>query len=171
MPTDADVANRLKEMLQSFQEEEIRPEDFAQVTLQDPLLVLLAQHRNFQICRKEIFCSAEDCPLMRKIGTIQKLATHLQIEHNVKKEETTDMVQYFIAQMLPEAVKSVLTEVLANGESRKTKRKWDGIRCYYPGCSYLHRRYSQVKEHVNQQHKDLTLEIRSLGWFWGTIGV
>jgi hypothetical protein len=97
------------------------------------------------------------------------LATHLQIEHNVKKEETTDMVQSFITQMFPEVVKPMFMKMLANGDSRETKRKWDDTRCHYPGCSYLHWRYDQVREHVNRQHKDLTLEIHSLGWFWGTI--
>jgi hypothetical protein len=159
----ADITERLEETLQSFRDEEIRPDDFAQVTLQDPLLLLLAQHRSFRICRKEIFCPAEDCPSTRKIGTIQKLTTHLQIEHNVQKEETTDMLQYFVAQMLPEAVRPVLTKVLANGESQETKRRWDGIHCHYPGCSYLHWKYDQVREYVNRQHKDLSLEIRSLG--------
>jgi hypothetical protein len=51
------------------------------VTLQDPLLLILAEHRSFR---------EDDSPSTTKMGTIQKLTTHVQIENNVKKEETKD---------------------------------------------------------------------------------
>jgi hypothetical protein len=81
--------------------------------------LLLAQQRSFRICRKDIFCPDEHCPSTKKIGTIQKLTTHIQVEHSVTKVETIDMVQYFIAMMLSEPVRPVLTK---RGDN-ETKRK------------------------------------------------
>jgi hypothetical protein len=87
------------------------------------------------------------------------------VEHSATKVETTDMVQYFIAMMLPEPVRPVLTK---RGDN-ETKRKWDGIRCHYPGCTYIHWKYNQVREHINRHHKDMASDIKALGWFWGTM--
>jgi hypothetical protein len=85
------------------------------------------------------------------------------MEHNVPRTETIDMVQYFIAQMLPGAIRPVLTK---RGNCVATQ-EWDGIPCHSPGCTYVHWKYAQMLEHINQHHKDPTSDIRTLGWFWG----
>jgi hypothetical protein len=162
---EANIAERLEHLLQAFEEDEIPAEMFEDVTLQHPLLLILAQHRSFRLCRKEIFCPVEGCPSTRRISTIQKLATHLQAEHGVAKAETRDIVQYFLAQMLPEPVKPTLKK---RGDI-VAKREWDGIRCHYPGCTYVHWKHDQVREHVGRQHRDLAADVKRLGWFWGTI--
>jgi hypothetical protein len=162
---DRGIAERLEELLQSFEDNEIPFEAVGEVTLEHPLLLILAQHRSFRLCRKEIFCPIDGCPTKKKIGTIQKLMTHLQVEHGVTKTETTDIIQYFLAQMLPESVNPVLRK---RGD-QITKQKWTGIRCHSPGCNYVHWKYDQMREHVTRQHKDLASDTRTLGWFWGTI--
>jgi hypothetical protein len=159
------LEKRLEGLLRSFEENEIPTGQFGEVTLQDPVLLVLAQHRSFRLCRKNIFCPIEGCPSTRKIGTVQKLMAHLQIEHGVAKEETIDIVQYLISQMLP----GLAVPVLRKRGDHVTRQKWDGIRCHYPGCTYVHWKHEQIREHVNRQHRDLALDMKRLGWFWGTI--
>jgi hypothetical protein len=135
------------------------------VSLRDLLLLLLAQHRSFPICRTDVFCPEEGCPSTRKVGTIQKLSAHLHMEPAVPKTETIDMVQYFIAQMLPGAIRPVL---MKRGNC-VARQEWDGIRCHSPGCTRVHWKCAQMLEHINRHHKDLASDIRALGWFWGTM--
>jgi hypothetical protein len=52
---------RLENILERFKENEIPIEQCAEVTLQGPLLLLLAQHRSFRICRRKTFCPEENC--------------------------------------------------------------------------------------------------------------
>jgi hypothetical protein len=83
------------------------------------------------------------------------------MEHKVPKAETIDMVQYFIAEMLPGAIGPVLTK-RGNCVARQ---EWDGIRCHSAGCTDAHWKYPQMLEHINRHHKDLASDIRALGWF------
>jgi hypothetical protein len=84
---------------------------------------------------------------------------------NVPNAETIDMVQYFITQMLPGAIRPVLTKP-GNCVARQ---EWDGIRGGSLGCTYVHWKYTQMLEHISRHHKDLASDIRALGWFWGTM--
>jgi hypothetical protein len=134
----AEVAARLEGPLNSFAADEIPPDRHIGVSLRDPLLLLLAQQRNFRICRADVFCPDEGCPSTRKVGTIQKLSTHPHMEHDVPKTETIDMVQYFIAQMLPGVIRPVLTK-RGNCVARQ---EWDGIRYHSLGCTCVHWKYA-----------------------------
>jgi hypothetical protein len=67
----------LETLLRSFEENEIQPEQFAQVSLQDPVLLLLAQHRSFRICRREIFCPIENCHPRKPLKTLGQLTNHM----------------------------------------------------------------------------------------------
>jgi hypothetical protein len=57
----------LELMLDEFERYEIPPTRFAQVTLDDPILLLLAQHRSFRICRSDFFCPVQDCDPFKPI--------------------------------------------------------------------------------------------------------
>jgi hypothetical protein len=160
-----EVAARLEGLLGSFAADEIPPDRHIGVSLRDPLLLLLAKHRSFRICWTDVFCADEGCPSRRKVGTIQKLSAHLHVEHDVSKTETIDMVQYFIAQMLPGPIRPVLTK----RGNYVARQEWDGIQCHSPGCTDVHWKYAQMVEHINRHQKDLASDIRALGWFWGTM--
>jgi hypothetical protein len=126
------LANDLEALLEEFQREEISPERFAEVTLEDPILLLLAQHRSFRICRSEFFCPEEGCRPHKPITSLGRLATHLQTFHGVTKEETSDMVRYFITKLLPGPVQAIITTSKGN----KVKGERCLCRCHSPGCSY-----------------------------------
>jgi hypothetical protein len=102
--TDKDketMVNDLEALLDEFKHEEIPPDRFAEVILEDPILLLLAQHRSFRICRSEFFCPEEGCRPNKPITSLGRLAIHLQTFHDATKEETSDMVRYFITKLLP----------------------------------------------------------------------
>jgi (p)ppGpp synthase/HD superfamily hydrolase len=50
------ILERLEDLLGSFEQNEIPIEQCAQATLEDPILLLLAQQRSFRIHRQTIFC-------------------------------------------------------------------------------------------------------------------
>jgi hypothetical protein len=161
----AEVAARLEGLLESSAAHDVPPDRHIGVSLGDPLVLLLAQHRSVRIGRTDPFCPDEGCPSTRKVGTIQQLSAYLHRECNVPMTETMDMVEYFIAQMLPRAIRPVLTK-RGNCVARQ---EWDGIRCHSPGCTHVHWKYNQMLEDINRHHKDLASDIRALGWFWGTM--
>jgi hypothetical protein len=91
---------RLERLLRRFQEAEIPIDQCAHVTLQDPLLLLLAQLRRFRIGRQTFFCPEESCRA-RALTSPGEMTLHIQREHGALKQETEDMVRYFIARFLP----------------------------------------------------------------------
>jgi hypothetical protein len=91
---------KLEILLRSFEEDEAQPEQFTQVSFQDPIFLLLAQHRSFRICRREIFCPIENCHPRKPFVTFGKLTNHMQTAHGASKEETVDMVRYFISRLM-----------------------------------------------------------------------
>jgi hypothetical protein len=42
-------------LLKIFEDSEVIPDDFAEVSLESPVLLILAQHRSFRICRRKSF--------------------------------------------------------------------------------------------------------------------
>jgi hypothetical protein len=59
----ADDDKKLEELaalLKTFEENEVLPDDFAEVSLKSPVLLILAQHRSFRICRTKFFCLEEN---------------------------------------------------------------------------------------------------------------
>jgi hypothetical protein len=155
----------LELMLDDYERHEIPPTRFAEVTLDDPVLLLLAQHRSFRICRSHFFCPVEDCDPFKPITSLGRLAIHLQTFHGVSKEETADMMRYFIMKLLPGPVKEVVTTL--GGHRVKGKRCL--CRCHSPGCTYVSGKEYQVSGHVHSKHKAMANDIKRLGWFWGTM--
>jgi hypothetical protein len=51
----------LENLLDTLERDEVPPERWTDVKLNDPELLLLAQHRSFQICRNHSFCPIQDC--------------------------------------------------------------------------------------------------------------
>jgi hypothetical protein len=95
---------QLEELLTSFEQDEISIEECTQITLEDSLLRLLAQHRSFRICQRTIFCPEEKCR-SKPMRSLAALATHMHREHGASNEDTEDMVRYFISKMLPTKIK------------------------------------------------------------------
>jgi hypothetical protein len=156
---------KLESLLHEFAADEISPDQFAEVSLASPVLLLLAQHRSFKICRKELFCPEENFRLRKKIKTIGKLATHLVLEHGVAQEETIDMVRYFISKMLPGPIKALIT----TRTGHIVNHRFNFGRCHYPGCSYVNAESGRIDAHVRKAHKSMGIDVKSLGWFWGII--
>jgi hypothetical protein len=76
------IAKELQTQQRRFKEEVPR-EKRVEVKLEDPLLLLLAQHRSFPICRRKPFCPDEHCR-SKKIATFGRLATHLQLARSIE---------------------------------------------------------------------------------------
>jgi hypothetical protein len=115
-----------------FERGEIPPERFTEVMLSDPILLLLAEHKNLRICRSEFFCAAQDCHLHEPITSLWRLATHIQTFHGAAKEETADTIGHFITRSPPNPIQAVIA---TRDRHRGTSRRCFSI-CHCPGCSY-----------------------------------
>jgi hypothetical protein len=159
------MLEELETMLRSFEEDEIGEEHWVEVSLEDPVLLLLTQHRSFRICRCELFCPEEGCHPNKPIKTLGQLATHMQLVHGATKEETSDMTRYFLSRLLSKDIEAIVT----TGSGRQVNQNWNFCRCHYPGCKYIHREGTRVEGHIRERHKDLQKDMKTFGWFWGTI--
>jgi hypothetical protein len=123
---------QLEELLTNFEQNEISIEECIRITLEDSLLRLQAQHRSFMICRGTIFCPEENCR-SKPIRSLAALANHMQKEHGAPKEETEDMVRYFISKMFPTKI-----NIEAKTEQGNTVNRHRTFgKCCHPGCNYL----------------------------------
>jgi hypothetical protein len=157
-------SEQLEELLGSFEQNEISIEEWTEVTLEDSLSRLLGQHRSFKICRRPVFCPEEN-RTSKPIRNLAGLANHMQRGHGASKEDTEDMVRYFISKMLPTKIK-----IEAKTEQAKTvNRHWIFGRCHHPGCNYLSIRNTATEIHIKNRHTEVYQDIKELGWFWGTI--
>jgi hypothetical protein len=161
---DTHISQQLEDLLGTFEENEIPIEQCSQVTLESPILLLLAQHRSFRICRRRIFCPEENCrsKVMRNFAG---LANHMQREHGATREETEDMVRYLISRMLPKDIEIAAT----TEQGDPVTGDWNFGRYHHPGCNYLSVRNGATEAHIKNQHKEMHREIQELGSFWGTI--
>jgi hypothetical protein len=72
-------------------------------------------------------------------------------EHGASKEDTEDMVHYFISKMLPMKIK-----IEAKTEQGNTVNgHWTFGRCHHPGCNYLSIRNTTMEIHIKKQHKEM----------------
>jgi hypothetical protein len=115
----------LETLLRSFEENEVKADQFAQFSVQDPVLLLFAQHRGFRISRWEIFCPVENCHPKKPLRTLGKLTNHMQTVHGTSKEETVDMVRYFISRLMPFEIEIEMKVTARDGHP--VTRKWKGI--------------------------------------------
>jgi hypothetical protein len=155
----------LEALLKIFEEDEVLPCDFAEVSLESPVLLILAQHRNFRICRTKFFCLEKNCREREKIKTLNKYVTHMQKCHGASQKETMDMVCYVIRKLLPGSVEAI---VRTDGGSR-VRGDWQLHKCHYPRCSYVNGRRVRVEKHIRKKHSEMARDIKALGWFWGII--
>jgi hypothetical protein len=130
---DSEKLNRLESLLQSFGESETPREVMKRETLQDPLLLLLAQQRVFRMCRNSFFCPHDDCRCRIPIRSLTALALHLQVQHGARKQETEDMVPYFLVSLLPDRPQIRVKTM----EGREVNSEWNVRRCRYPECQHL----------------------------------
>jgi hypothetical protein len=155
----------LEALLKTFEDDEVLPCDFAEVSLESPVLLILAQHRSFRICRTKFFCLEENCREREKIKTLNKYVMHMQKCHGASLKETMDMVSYVIRQFLMGSVEAVLR---TDGGAR-VKGDWRLHRCHYRGYSYVNGRRVRVEKHIRKKHSEMAKDVKVLGWFWGTI--
>jgi hypothetical protein len=102
---------------------------------------------------------------MKPIKTLRQFATHMQVVHGVSKEETSDMVRYFIMKLLPGRVETVVKTRV----SSRVRGKWNLCRCHFLGCEYVSGDGSQVDTYMKKSYESMMKDIEALGWFWGTI--
>jgi hypothetical protein len=156
----------LETLLKNFEEDEIGMEEKSEyLSLEKPILQLLAQSRSFRICRRELFCPDENCIQTKKLKTLGQLMNHTQTKHGASKEETSDMFRYFISRMLPMEIEMKVT----TNDEHEVKREWNFCRCHYPGCIYINTKVYMVDSHVKATHKEMKKDMKTLEWFWGTL--
>jgi hypothetical protein len=152
----------LEALMKEFEEDEIEVNEQSEyLSLERPILELLAQSRCFRICRRELFCPDENCIQTKKFKSLGQLTNHMQSEHGATKEETADMFRYFIQRMLPMEIEM---KVMTN-EEREVKRDWNYCRCHFPGCTYINTKAYMVDSHVRALHKEMKKDMKKLGWF------
>jgi hypothetical protein len=159
------MVNDLETLLHTFEEEEVPEERLIEEKLEDPILLLLAQHRRFRICRSRFFCPVQEYILHKPITSLGRLATPLQTFHGAAKEDTADMVRYFIIKLFPNPIQAIYT----TRGGRKVHGRRCLCRCHSPGYNYVSGKHYQVSGNANSKHKLMANDIKKLGWFWGTI--
>jgi hypothetical protein len=102
---------------------------------------------------------------MKKFETLGQLTNHLQTKHGASREETADMLRYFITGTLSREIEMKVMTI----DDREVKREWSFCRCHYPGCSYVNAKAHLGGSHVSTVHKEIKKDMRTLGWFWGTL--
>jgi hypothetical protein len=156
----------LETLLKKFEEDEIGVNEQSEyLPLERPILQLLTQSRSFRICRRDLFCPDESCIQTGKFRTLGQLTNHTQSKHGAIKEETADMFRYFIQRMLPMEIEM---KVMTN-EEREVQRDWNSCRCHFPGCTYINMKAYMVDSYVRGLHKETKKDMKTLGWFWGTL--
>jgi hypothetical protein len=156
----------LETLLKEFEEDEIGVNEQSEyLSLERPILQLLAQSRCFRICRRDLFCPDESCIQTKKFKSLGQLTNHMQSEHGATKEETADMFRYLIQGMLPMEIER---KVMTN-EERVVKRDWNFCRCHFPGCTDINTKAYMVDSHVRGLHDEMKKDMKTLGWFWGTL--
>jgi hypothetical protein len=84
------LKNDLENLLDTFERDEIPPESWADVKLNDPILLSLAQHRSFRISRNHFFCPIHITDLTNSFPLLavwQFISRH-SMEHRKKKQRT-----------------------------------------------------------------------------------
>jgi hypothetical protein len=101
------MIDNLEQLMETFEREEIPPERFTEAMLEDPILLLLAQHRSFRICRREFICLIQGYRPHKPITLLGRLASHIQPCHGATKQETADMVRDFISKLLTNPIQAI----------------------------------------------------------------
>jgi hypothetical protein len=73
-PTDAQ--ERLERFLGTMEGHELRPEEVRPTRLGDPVSSMLAQHKAYRICRREMFCPVDGCT--KRIANVSRLMGYLR---------------------------------------------------------------------------------------------
>jgi hypothetical protein len=60
--------------------------------------------------------------------------------------------------------------MLRTNGSQAVDRQWDVETCPFLDCDYIHEKYDAFNKHI-RTHNDtgLPIDIKSLGWFWGSM--
>jgi hypothetical protein len=151
----------LETLLNTFEDDEVRSGVFAEGSLESPVLLILAQHRSFRICRRKFSCMEENCREQEKIKTPNKYVTHMQKCHEVTQKETMDMMSYVIRKFIPGPVEAI---VRTDGGAR-VRGDRQLHRCHSAECSYVNGRSVRAEKHVKRNHSEMTKDIKALGWF------
>jgi hypothetical protein len=152
----------LETRLKNFEEDEIGMEEQSEyLSIERPILQLLAQCGSFRICRREFFCPDESCIQTKKLKTLGRLMNHMQTKHGASKEETSDMFRYLISRMSPMEIEMKVT----TNDEHEVKREWNFCRCHYPGWTYIDTKTYMVDSRVRATHKEMKKDMKTMGWF------
>jgi hypothetical protein len=162
---DLQVAReRLEDMLSKMKDDPIPAERKKPQTLEDPVMIVLAQNDCHRICRSEIFCPYSECN--KEFRSQTALMQHIRNQHSLNGETVRcpDSIRYYIARMFTDqVVTSICTE-----EGVRIEREWDVERCHFPNCRFVHEDHQNVKGHAKRIHQNDDA-VKNLGWFWGTL--
>jgi hypothetical protein len=75
------------------------------------------------------------------------------------------MFRYLILRMLPMEIEMKMT----TNDEHEVKREWNFCQYHYPVCTYINTKAYMVDSHVRATHKEMKKDMKTLGWFWGTL--
>jgi hypothetical protein len=96
------------------------------------------------------------------------LPNHLHSIHSFDHEKCTDIIQFFIEQMLDIQLKTCLFTIDETGHKEIVQTHETLERCYLPHCTSAHSSHNSLITHIkNVKHREMKSNIDLLGWFWG----
>jgi hypothetical protein len=143
-----DATENLEKFLQDFADTPQIPRFEGDLSLDDPVLLLIAQARCERICRTELFCPFPECH--EPIRSNGALSTHLNRKHDLPNQYCRDPMHHFLHRMCPTEIYVMLRT--PGGET--VDRRWDMERCPFLVCEYFQERRCCVEKHV-LKHVDL----------------
>jgi hypothetical protein len=142
---------------------ELRPEEVKPTRLGNQVLLILAQHKAYRICRTKMFCPVDGCT--KRIANVSRLMEYLRLGYGAREEDTQDLVRFFTGTMLPGRLKTHLQRT--NGT--QARGEWNVEGCHCLGCRHLRAVHNRIERRL-QQRPAMRANIEPLGWFWGIFG-
>jgi hypothetical protein len=97
----------------------------------------------------------------RSIKSLEQFTIYMQMIDVVLRDETSDMVRYFIMKLFPRPIETIIK----THKCYKVRVNWSLCRCHHSGYEYINAEGSWVEVHKRNHHTSMIKDIKALGWF------